>query len=851
MPIKTFTLKNGMKVLLEENHAAKVVSFQALVKVGSANETDDEAGICHVIEHMLFKGTPTRPTGTIARDVEAAGGDINAYTSIDQTVYYINMATRFADRGLEILADAVRNPLFDADELAREAEVILEEIRREQDNPGRMSIEHLFEEAFKVHTYGRPIIGFPHTVKSFTREKLLGFHRRCYTPKNIVFIAVGDFGVDAMIKKIEKAFEGFDGGDAPVQNIPAEPEHVASSLFVKEMNIQSTYLSLGFNVPGLTHPDVPALDVLSHIVGGSESSRLEQEIKEKRRLVHNIYSFAFTPRHPGLWVVGAMLEDRDAERAIEAMQKEIAKLKVEAATSEEIARAKLNIRSNELYDKETVGGQAGKIASFMATADSHEFEATYYQKIADVSTEELRRVARKYLTAKNCTAALMVPNGSKWVSKRNAVMAAMTAPLDVRIPEKPVKRSERVERIRLKNGALLLVIESHHLPLISISAASLGGTRFETPATNGISGLMTRLLTKGTKSRTAVQIAKDIEKIAGHIDGFSGRNSCGVRCEFLSEHLREGFGIFADVLANPRFEKSEVAKEKSMVLKAIKDQEDALSTLSFIKFLKALFPKHPYGLRQLGTKETVKKLTAEQLARFHHNTMRAEDLIIAISGDVNPHEVEALANELLAGLPRGKAKSPKLKADPKPKKPVDVIVKKKEKQQAHIVIGFQGTTYRSSDRHAMAVLNNILAGQGGRLFRELRDKMSLAYAVSSTNQDGIEPGYFAVYIGTEPSKLDTAVAGILAELGGVCKGPVEAEELDRSKQYLVGTYDLTLQRNGAIASTHMFNQLYGLKLDEIEKYPQRIMDVTAEDVLKVARKYIDTGAYTMAVIKPA
>ena len=138
MTVKTFTLDNGMQLLLEENRSAPVISFNALVKVGSSFETDAEAGMCHVIEHMLFKGTPTRPVGAIARDIEAAGGEINAYTSFDQTVYYINMAMRFADRGLAILADALQHPLFDENELAREKEVILEEIRREKDNPGRM-----------------------------------------------------------------------------------------------------------------------------------------------------------------------------------------------------------------------------------------------------------------------------------------------------------------------------------------------------------------------------------------------------------------------------------------------------------------------------------------------------------------------------------------------------------------------------------------------------------------------------------------------------------------------------------------------------------------------------------------
>jgi zinc protease len=850
MAIRTFTLKNGMQVLLEENHAVKVVSFQALVKVGSASETIPEAGICHVIEHMLFKGTPARPTGTIARDIEAAGGDINAYTSIDQTVFYINMAMRFADRGLAILADAIKNPLFDAEELARETEVILEEIRREQDNPGRMVLENLFHTAYRVHTYGRPIIGTVESVKSFTREQLLDFHRRWYTPKNIAFIAVGDFETEAMLARIEQEFADFTGKDAPTPHIACEPVHTKNALSIKTMNIQSTYLSMGYNVPELTHPDVPAIDVLAHILGGSESSRLEQEIKERKRLVHNIYAFAFTPKHPGLLVVGAMLADKDTPKAITEIQGEFRRLANEPVTSEELARAKLNIRSNEIYDKETVGGQAGKIVSFLATAGDHEFEARYYQKLGDVSAEEVMEAARKYFTPENCTTSLIVPDNSRWSSNHKAITKSMTAPLKTGTAGRKTAHGG-AEKIRLKNGATLLVIENRNLPVVSICAANLGGTRGETPATNGISGLMARLLTKGTTTRSAVRIAQDIEKIAGHVDGFSGRNSCGVRCEFLSEHLHQGFELFADVLVNPAFHAAEVAKEKAIIIKSIRDQEDALSTLAFIEFLRLLYPKHPYGLRQLGTRESVRKLTSEKLSRFHRSIMRAEDMLIGVAGDVNPAEVAALANELLRDLPRGKAKATKFKADARATKPVESIITKRDKQQAHIVIGFQGTTYKSADRYPMAVLNNILAGQGGRLFRQLRDKMSLAYSVSSMNQDGIEPGYFAVYIGTDPAKLDTAITAIFAELEGIRNHRVDAEELARSKQYVVGTYDLGLQRNGAIASTYTFNQLYGLKLDEIAKYPQRIMDVTANDVLRIARKYIQPAASTMAVIKPA
>jgi len=849
MAIKTFTLDNGMQVLLEENHAAKVVSFQALVKVGSADETDEEAGLCHVIEHMLFKGTPTRPTGTIARDVEAAGGDINAYTSLDQTVFYINMATQFADRGLEILADAIKNPLFDAEELAREAEVILEEIRREHDNPGRMVIEHLFNKAYKVHTYGRPIIGFPETVRSFTREKILDFYRRWYTPNNIAFVAVGDFDTKEMLERIKREFADFKGQPSPVADIPAEPAHLRTELIVKEMNVQSAYLSLGFNVPELAHKDTPALDVLSHIMGGSDSSRLEQVIKRRKKLVHNIYSFAFTPKHPGLWVIGAMLADKDVPKALAAICEEVNRIAAEPVTSGELARAKLNIRSNEIYEKETVGGQAGKIASFLATAGDHRFEERYYQMLGGVSAASAREAAQRYLSTARCTLALIVPKGSKFAGRHDEIRRAMgNAGKQKRTAQKHKERS--VQRMKLKSGATLQVLENHTVPVVAVTAANLGGSRFETPATNGIAALTARAMTKGTKSRSGVELAQEIERIAGHIEGFSGRNTCGLKCEFLSEYLRDGLALFADVLTHPAYSAQEVAKEKRVHLKAIKDQEDSLSSLAFIEFLGELYPKHPYGMRQLGTIKSVRGLTNQKLARFHRGVLCAERMVITVSGDVCAKEVRELLDTMLVDLPRKGLKPPKLSCDPLTKKPREKTVVKREKEQAHIVVGFQGTTFRSADRYAMSVLNNILSGQGGRLFLTLRDRMSLAYAVSSIHHEGIDPGYFAVYIGTEPGKIDVAKKGIIEQLEALISEAPTDEELERSKQYLVGSFEIELQRNGALSSTHTFNQLYGLGSDEIEKYPKRIMAITAEDVLKVARKYIRPEAYTMAVIKP-
>lgn len=853
MTVTIHALPNGMSVLLEENHARPVISFNALVKVGCAFETNEEAGMCHAIEHMLFKGTPTYPVGEIAKSIEASGGDINAYTSLDQTVYYINMASRFAEKGLAILTDAIQHPLFDAEELEREKEVILEEIRRGKDNPAQLLGEELFKLAYTTHPYGRPIIGFPETVTRFTHDDLVAFHRRWYSPRNIAFIVVGDFDTLEMLDKIKAHFVEYEGPPPPTsaaETMP-EPPQKEPRLSILTANIQNVHLALAWHIPSITHRDVPALDVAAHILGGTDSSRLEQEVKERRRLVHHISAYAYTPKDPGVLTINALLGDTQVPQAIEAILHEIRVMQDEPVQAAELSRAKLNIRSSEIYEKETVGGQGGKLAYFLATAGSHEFEQRYYQILQDVRTSNVRSVARDYLDTSRINAMLLVPTESRWVKEESAIAKAFKSG---KVPErvKPrVKKEGTIHRIRLKNGAILIVGENHNLPLVALNATVPGGLRHETIATNGITTLMSHVITKGTRTRSAVRIAKDIEKIAGSINGFSGRNACGLKCEFLSEYLRDGFELFSDILTHPAWNKREVANEKRITLQAIRDQEDSLGTMAIVHFLKALFPHHPYGLRTLGTMASVKSIDESDIAKIYTHLFRPSRMILSVVGDVSPHEIEELANGFLTDLPRGKGTTPRVTKDKPPSEPRLVVHHKKEKQQAHIVLGFQGTTVANNDRYAFAVLNNILAGQGGRLFLTLRDQMGLAYVVSSTTFEGVDPGFFAVYMGTEPAKTETAIRGIKTELEKITAKAVEPEELDRAKQYIVGSYELDQQRNSALATSYALNELYGLGLAEVERYPKEILAVTRDDVLKIARRYLKLDAPVISIIRPA
>ncbi len=218
-PFKT-TLSNGLRVVLLENHAAPVVSWNLWANVGSVNETDEEAGLCHLIEHMIFKGTSRRPVGQIAKEVEASGGDMNAYTSFDETVFYINMSSRKMDVGLDILADAAADPTYDQEELTREKEVVVEEISRAEDSPSQMVSQDLFTTLYHVHPYRRPIAGSRETVRGVSRQHLMDFYRRWYVGSNLIFIGVGHFNIPDLLPKIETLFSKIPAGSPPKQQIP-------------------------------------------------------------------------------------------------------------------------------------------------------------------------------------------------------------------------------------------------------------------------------------------------------------------------------------------------------------------------------------------------------------------------------------------------------------------------------------------------------------------------------------------------------------------------------------------------------------------------------------------------------
>jgi zinc protease len=338
--------------------------------------------------------------------------------------------------------------------------------------------------------------------------------------------------------------------------------------------------------------------------------------------------------------------------------------------------------------------------------------------------------------------------------------------------------------------------------------------------------------------------------MAGDLSGFSGRNSFGVTAEVLRRDIRQGLALLADTLINPTFEREELEKKRTDILAAIRHEEDDLFKVTFNLFVQTLFPDHPYGLKTLGTPESVSRLTQDDLLTWYRRYAVPSNLVLAIVGDV---EAEALQREVAQLFGAWSASGLTLPPLGRHKRliPGGHRYCIKDREQTHIMLGVRGTSLHHPDRYALRVLESILSNQGGRLFVELRERQSLAYTVAARSIEGLDPFVFFIYIATSPEKAGVALDGIQAEIHKLWEGGVSALEVERAKRSLVGSYEIDLQKNSAQAATLAFDERYGLGVQEFETYGQKILAVTPDMVQQIAHTYLAVEQAVVVTVGPS
>ena len=829
------TLPNGLTLLVQEDRSAPVVSVQAWVGTGSIHEGQLlGSGLSHLLEHMLFKGTTTRSTNAIAQSVQDEGGYINAYTSFDRTVYWIDVPKAGVHPAIDLLADACMNSTLPAEEFVKEQEVIRREFAMVADDPDRVNSQQLFSTAYREHPYRFPVIGYLDVFNKLTRDDVMAYYKARYAPNNLVFVVVGDIDTDAVREQLETYFAPYPRQALPPVYLPSEPVQLGHRLAHREFPTELSRTVISWHIPCISHPDVPALDVLATALGDGRSSRLYRQVREGKQLAHMISAFCYVPAQPGLFGVEATTDPDKREAAEEAALDLLAEVGRDGLTPAELAKAKRVLLSNQLNSLVTMRGQASDLGSNWLLTGNLDFSRDYLESVQAVEAEDIARVIRVYLRPQDRTTATLDPVADKAAVSGGAAVE---------------KQAGSIQRFELSSGLRLLVREDARLPLVYLDVVFRGGLLAETRGNNGLTKLFSRVLLKGTTRRSADQLADEVESVGGSIGTEAGNNSFSLSLEMMQPDLELGLDVLADVLLNATLPADAIEREKTVQIASIKSEDEHMTSVARNLLRSTLFGEHPYALRSSGSTETVPTLDRAALDAFRQQFLVAKNGVIAVFGNVDAESVRVRLEALLADLPTGELALAEL---PQPEKLVEsrTVEKYEDKEQAVLMIGFPGVSITNKDRYALEIIDEASSDLGSRFFIRIREELGLAYFVGSSQMVGLAPGAFTFYVGTDPLKVDQVREAFADEIAKLAAEGLTEPELSRAKKKLLGKQAIAYQSNASLAYTAALDELYGLGYLHYQEMASRLEAITLDEVKTVAQRYFQGRPAITAVVRP-
>lgn len=829
-------LENGLTVLVKRQDPEDLVSINVKIRAGSSLE--DEylgSGISHFIEHMVFKGTKLRQSGDIEREIKSYGGFINGAVTKDLTTFHVTAPAKYFVNCLSILRDMLSNAVFDKEELAREREVISKEINLHDDEPQSLLLKTLYENAYLRHSYKYPIIGYRKKLESLTRDDLVKYYERMYVPNRIVIAAAGGVEESQVLSAIEKEFKDFREPNYKPALQDAEALQMGRRYVEKNCQTALSHLAMAFHSTSVLDKDLFALDVLSMILGAGDESRLNRSLYKDKALVYSIASWNYTARDPGLFIITASLDGSNLEKAEKEVINEIGRIKNGALDDAELETARRMVLSSYIFSRQTVEGQANDICiSEILTGDRH-FSNRYVDGIQSVTKADIKRAANIYLTEDNLTVVSLVPPDFKGPQHQGPAIG------------QPHAAGEGITKEILPNGVRVLLHKDDKTPTACVTLAFFGGLLVEDEGTSGISNLTARMLLKGTQDRDEAAIRGAIESLGGTIDSFSGFNSFGLNVSVLKDDVDFALTLLSDILTRPTFPEGELEKEKNLITAMIKDEDDDMFRRGSNALRKDLFGTHPYAMRPLGEAPIIRSMNREDILNFYKTWCVANNMVLSISGDIDSKSLIDKAKGLFDRM-KGREVPRILSKGSAKTKPIINETIRMEKTENLIMIGFKTIDIKDPDRYAFDLLSSVLSGYSGRLYGELRDRLSLAYSLGCSQRLGLDTGYLVLYVATTKDKIQASRTALIDQIKNIRQEPVSDDEFLSAKRELIGGYKIERQTNDFMALHSALDELYGLGHDNIFKYEERIDKVRKEDLKRIAEKYLDIESRVEVII---
>jgi zinc protease len=877
-------LPNGLTVLAEARPTAPVVTVMMWYRVGSRDEVPGQTGIAHFIEHLMFKGTPTLAKGEIDRLTMKAGGTNNAFTGTDYTAYVFNLPADRWQVALGIEADRMRHSRFVGHEFESERQVVMEERRSGEDDPGDRLREQVNGIAFMAHPYRNPVVGWMSDLKRLTRDQILAFYQHYYVPANATCVIVGDIDPAGAVAAARRAFSTLPRLTAPPRPRVQEPPQAGERRVTVRLEAQSPRLEVQFHTPRRGHPHQPPLDLLVQALVGGKSSRLYQRLVEGEQLATAIDGDAGDALDPDTTHFSVVLKPgASLERAEAGLLDELRRVSHEPLTREELTRARNQLETAFVEGEDTAQERAsalGEAASLTGLA----YLDHYLPHLAAVTPEQARQVATLYLRDTNRTVGWLVPKNassptevsqhgknaarrSRRAGRRGSAPLLMEtrapirlctrtrAPHPVRPSSVPFRRLPVVRRV-LPNGLTVLLLENHTEPLFTAEAMVRAGSRDEPEAKAGLAHFTAVMLDDGTPTRNELEIARTLETMGVSLDASVASAETTVRVEGLSRALRPSLEVWADVLRRPTFPEDRATAERERALADIRATADDPGQVAAHAFHDLVYGSHPAHRPVEGYEQTVARLTRSDLAEFHQAHYLPNQTVLVLVGDFRARDALALIERLFGDWERRSAPAtsvtPPVRQTDRRERRVTLA-----KEQAQVLLGHLGIPRKNPDYVPLEVLDMVLGtGAGGtftaRIPQQLRDVQGLAYTVgaSITASAGVDPGVFLASMGVQPRNTSRAVAGLLREIRRIRERPVTPQELADAVAYLTGSYVFDFETNDQLVAYLLEVEQFGLGIDYRQRYPALVRAVTAADLQRAARRYLDPDHYTLVIVGP-
>ncbi len=853
-------LPNGLTVLVRRDPSAPVVAIVTYVRAGYFDETDDVVGIAHVLEHMYFKGTPTRGVGEIAKETKAAGGYLNAATIYDHTIYYTVLPSSSFVAGLDIQADAYAHSLIDDGELARELEVIIQEAKRKADNPGAVATETLYELLHDRHRIRRWRIGREPGLRALRQGNVVGFYRNFYRPGKTILSIVGDVDPDAALAEVDRRYGALAAGEPEYSPGPSEEGAPGFRYRDQTGDVAQTQIAFGWRTPGTSHPDTPVLEVLAGVLGTGRASRLYRAVRE-RRLASAVSAYHYTPTEIGVFVAHAETPPAAAGEAARAMWNQIRAAREGEIGDLEVERAQRVFESRWIRRLEDMEGQATHLAEWEALGDWRMGD-DYLERVMLATRDDVTRVAREYLEADRAGVMIYRPVSSDSLAGSPADMRALLDrdPRPQPLAPQPaytarilpsakspqfVREEAGVFEYRTHEGIPIVVRAKPGSPLVHAGAYVVGGTRDEESALAGLTTLMVRTALKGTASRSAEQIAEDGEMLGGSVSGAVSGDSFRWSISVPSRHAAAAVELLADVVQHATFGGEALDTERAIALADVAALRDDMYRFPMRLATESAFVGHPYGLAPGGTDDSLHRITVDEVRAWHATRAMHSDCIIALVGDAEPGQLAELAARAFVDLRRTA-----MTAVAKPEWPATMAseIETRDRAQTAMALLFPGPSRSDPARFAAAMIATVASGLGGRFFEELRDKRSLCYTVTAFVAERALAGAFGAYIATSPEQEDAARDALLAEFARLREQPVTAQELSRAQTYAIGIHAIRQQSGAAVLGDVVDAYLFG-QLGDLDEYESRIRAVTPVAMQRVALDYFDPSRRVEGIVR--